>query len=35
MSNSVETNTEGSGSRIGFVLVDEKRQFYVGKAWDG
>ena len=29
----METITRGSGSRVGFVLVDEKRSFFVEKTW--
>ena len=29
----METITRGSGSRVGFVLVDEKRYFFVEKTW--
>ena len=29
----METITRGSGSRIGFVLVDEKRYFSIERAW--
>jgi hypothetical protein len=29
----METITRGSKSRVGYVLVDEKRWFFVEKAW--
>ena len=29
----METITRGNRSRVGFVLVDEKRYFFVEKAW--
>ena len=29
----MKTITRGSKSRVGFVLVDEKRNFFVENAW--